>query len=150
MNSAWTAYAVAQRLWGVLPVSVVAIGLYAMIALRFRRLAGSAVDRGLLGGLALVFPVPAAALALAGWEAAGIVLGFGYALQFAPAAVSVIRSATNEGVSRLTWILAVFEGSIWLLYGWSAGDPALVIGGGLLVSAIIVFRLALTGKALRA
>ncbi len=150
LNLWWAAYAVAEQLWGLLPVSVVALFLYAAMAWELRLLEGgrlltpsggaTAIGGTGLGVLSTTVP-PALALLIGGWTGVGLTLGVAYAVQFLPALASVVGSVVRTGVSSLTWIMALTEASIWMLYGWSLADPALVIGGmggGLAAGAILM------------
>lgn len=130
MNSWWLAYSVASELWGLLPVSVVSIGLYLDIARSFVRLSPASPRRAIAVGSVMIGWIPAAFLSVAGWPAAGLAIGLCYGIQFVPAAVTVWRADRLDGVSPATWILAVIEAGAWFAYGVLTGDPALLIGGG--------------------
>ncbi len=143
MNLGWISYGAALGLWGIVPVSVIALFLYGLMAVHFCR-----IDRGsslflLAAGFFVPFLLVLAALTFTDWKGVGLFLGFGYAVQFAPATWSAVSSPRPEGVSMLTWCFALAEGIIWFLYGMSQNDTALVIGGGggMLMSAVIVLRM---------
>ena len=143
MNLGWVSYGAALRLWGIVPVSVIAFFLYALMAWRFcrinRGLSAAHLAAGFLVPLSLVF----AALGFTDWKGVGLLLGFGYALQFAPATWSALSTSRPEGISLLTWCFALAEAVIWFLYGMDRTDAALIIGGGggMLMSAAIVLRM---------
>lgn len=140
LNVAWLAYAYAQGLHGIVPVSLGGVALYAVI---FRQLVG-------LRGVGQVLPfataalsvaiVPASGFALSGWSGAGLATGLAYAGQFVPAAVSALRSVGLAGISRLTWQLALLEAVCWVGYALVARDLPLLIGGSGagLVSVVIL------------
>ncbi len=142
-NAWWLSYGIQGRLWGLLPVSVGALAVYAFIARQLRSLAGPQAFGSLIGSAGGLSLVVLAALAMAGWSAVGLTLGLAYGLQFAPAVVSAMRSATVAGVSLATWIMATAEAAIWIVYGLAVSDPALVIGGvaGTLMASVVVARL---------
>ncbi len=144
MNVWWTVYGTAQSLWGMVPVSVVAAGLYALIAAELRRLDGSPSLRLVLRGAIGIAAVPLLFLIAGGWASAGLVIGLIYAVQFAPATVAAIRADDVSGVASATWVMALGEAVIWFVYGWSSGDLALTIGGagGSLMSSLILLRVA--------
>ncbi len=143
MNLWWLAYAVAIGRWGLIPVSVGGVVLYAVMATQLVNLVGpgvlGAVARGHLIGLA-----PAVGLAAGGWPTAGLIIGLLYGAVFAPAVWSAVRSSSVAGISTVTWSLAWLEAVVWLLYGATTADAALLVGGlgGTVMSSIILVRLA--------
>ncbi|MEM9563870.1 MAG: hypothetical protein AAGA93_14710 [Actinomycetota bacterium] len=149
MNAWWLAYAAASGLWGLVPVSVGGITLYGIVAAQLLRLLGptvlSAVARGHLIGL-----VPLAGLVVDGWPGAGLVIGLLYGAAFTPAVTAAVRSASVVGISPTTWVLAWIEAAVWLLYGSTTADVALIAGGlgGTIMSSIILVRLATAQPAL--
>ncbi|MEZ5380323.1 MAG: hypothetical protein R2754_00860 [Microthrixaceae bacterium] len=152
MNLWWVAYGWATGLWGILPVSAGAFGLYGIIAAQYARLNGRAALVRCGAGVATVGLAPLPALAVGGWPAAGVAAGLCYAIQFAPAAIATVRSDRLHGVSPTTWAMAGTEAAVWVVYGLIQGDPALMIGGGggLFASVVILFRLSQHGLARRA
>ncbi|MEL6983885.1 MAG: hypothetical protein AAFO29_15775 [Actinomycetota bacterium] len=142
MNLWWLAYAVAIGRLGLIPVSVGGAALYGVMALQLVGLLGPSalgpVARGHLIGLA-----PAAALVAGGWPAAGLTIGLLYGAVFAPAVWSALRSPSVAGISTVTWVLAWLEAVVWLIYGASTSDVALLVGGlgGTVMSSIILLRL---------
>lgn len=147
MNGWWLVYGVANGLWGLVPVSVIASVLYAVIAVTYSRAVGMSALRALaLGGLVLGM-VPLPVLLIGGWTAAGIAIGLCYGLQLLPAVVKSFRTSDLRGVASATWLMALVESAIWLVYGLYVTDGALLVGGvaGVAMSAIILVRLSLTG-----
>ena len=143
MNFWWLNYGIQGQLWGLVPVSMGALIVYAVVAVQLRALTGSRVLRPIalsaLGtSLALL-----TALGVAGWTAVGLTLGLAYGPQFAPAVFNALRSSSTAGVSRATWTMASVEAVIWVIYGIAVADPALIIGGvgGTLMALVILVRL---------
>lgn len=144
LNLWWTAYALNGHLWGLLPVSTVAAGLYITIALQHRRIAGGATGRPLATGFIASAVLPVVGLAVGGWEGAGLAIGLAYGLQFVPAAAAAVRANDVGGISPTTWSMAAIEAVIWLMYGTTTRDPALIVGGfgGAVMALAILVRLA--------
>ncbi len=144
MNGWWTAYGLAEGLWGILPVAITAAVLYVVMAIQYLRLVGQPGRRPLSIGLTAVALAPLPFLAFGDWSAAGLVVGLMYAVQFTPAAASALRSTDVSGISAVTWAMACTEAVIWVIYGSSVGDGALLVGGvgGSLAAVVILFRLA--------
>lgn len=130
MNLWWLTYGLQGRLWGLVPVSAGAGILYALIAFGMLSIAGRKTLRPLGIGFFGLGLVPLPFLVAGGWELAGIAIGFCYGLQFMPAAISAVRSPRIDGVSPETWVMAWVEAVIWLVYGVTVNDAALVVGGG--------------------
>ncbi|MGA9276220.1 hypothetical protein [Ilumatobacter sp.] len=147
MNLWWAFYGVSERLWGLVPVSLVASVLYAVIIVAYVRAVGPSALRSVAIGLFALGMVPLPFLLLGGWQLAGLAIGLCYGMQLVPAVVAVCRSRELSGLAPSTWIMAWIEAVIWLVYGWSVADPALLAGGasGVFMSAIILARLAITG-----
>lgn len=146
MNLWWLVYGLATGLWALVPISVVAIALYGVIAIMLTRIRrGRTLLTTAMGATIGLIPVPA--LALGGLSAAGITIGVGYGLQLAPAVVSAYRTRELLGVAPGTWIMAFVESAIWLVYGFTVVDPALLVGGasGVALPALLLGRLVVTG-----
>ncbi len=143
MNAWWLAYAAASGLWGLVPVSVGGMALYTILAVQLLRLIGPAVLRA-VGRGQLIGLVPLVGLAADGWPGAGLAIGLLYGAVFAPAVFAALRSASVAGISPTTWVLALVEAVIWLIYGSTTGDVALIAGGlgGTVMSSLILARLA--------
>ena len=147
MNGWWLAYGLANELWGLIPVSLVAAVLYGLIGVVYVRVAGPAELAGIAAGAVGLGAVPLPFLAFGGWSAAGLAVGLCYGMQLAPAVVGAYRSRELAGIAAGTWALALVESAIWLFYGAVVADVALLVGGGagvVMASAILV-RLAVTG-----
>lgn len=145
LNVWWFLYATAEHLWGLLPVSIGAGVLYGVMAAQLTGIDGRRALGAIGRGIAIAGLVPAAALVGAGWTAAGLTLGSAYAVQFAPATAAALRAPSVEGISPLTWTMALLEALIWLTYGLATADAALQVGGtgGAVMAAIILGRVAL-------
>jgi uncharacterized protein with PQ loop repeat len=147
MNLWWLSYGLANNLWGLVPVSAVAAVLYAVIVVVYLRLLRRrALGQLALGGLVLgMAPLPF--FVVGGWELAGIAIGLCYGMQLVPALVAACRTRDLEGVAPATWIMAWIESVIWLAYGTSVADGALLVGGisGAVMASLIIVRLAATG-----
>ncbi len=144
MNLWWLGYGLQGRLWGLVPVSIGALVVYGIVAIQVLSVIGPRARFPMVAGALGPSLVLLAAYAMAGWSTVGLTLGLAYGLQFAPAAVSATRAANTSGVSPTTWIMALTEAVIWVVYGLSVADQALIIGGagGSLVASVIVIRLA--------
>ncbi len=143
MNLWWLGYGLQAGLWGLIPVSAIAGLLYLSIARGLLSLGGTAAAPPMAIGAFGLGLLPLPFLLIGGWELAGVAIGFCYGLQFLPAAVTAIRSDHIGGISPTTWIMAWVEAVIWLIYGISVVDRALIVGGsgGALMATIILFRL---------
>ena len=147
INGWWFAYGVAADVWALVPVSVMSLCLYAVMARYYVGTAG----RSSLGALALGFfvlgMVPLPFLLLGGWTLAGVAVGLSYGVQLLPAVVATMRSSSLAGVSSTTWIIALAEATLWLVYGVAVADVAVVLGGavGVVMAGAILGRLAVTG-----
>ncbi len=155
LNAWWAVYAVAQQLWGLLPVSVVALLLYGAMAAQLvvidRPRSVTGVNAAVVGlglGLAATAVPPALALLAGGWSSLGLALGLAYAVQFLPALAAVLSASSRSGVSIQTWRMALVEASVWLVYGLQLDDVALIIGGtgGALAASAIVVLLSSDGR----
>lgn len=147
INAWWTAYAIAESLWMLLPVSSVSLSMYAWIAVVFVRNAAGQRRSGLLVGVFGLGMAPLPVLIVAGWESAGIAIGLSYGLQLAPAVLAAFRTRELSGVSSLTWVLSFGEAILWLGYGVGVNDAALGVSGvvGIVLAGAILVRLELTG-----
>lgn len=143
MNLWWLAYGLQAELWGVLPVSGLSLVLYLAMAWVYMRIAGIGRLRDLATGGLAIAALPVGALVVGSWDAAGVAIGLCYAIQFAPAAYTAVRSSDVSGVSRPTWVMALVEALIWIVYGATILDPALLVGGagGTIMATIILLRL---------
>lgn len=130
LNLWWVTYAIEERLWGILPVSIVGFSLYALIGRQIIDIVGPSARRSMAIGAIAPGLLPLLFLLFGGWTAAGLAIGVSYGLQFAPAAFSALRSEEVGGISPVTWGMAGIEAAIWVVYGLVIGDPALIVGGG--------------------
>ena len=144
MNNWWSAYGIAESLWGILPVSLTASVLYVVMAIQYLGIVGRVGLRPILVGAVTFGGFPLPFLAFGGWSTAGVAIGLCYAVQFLPAAYSAVRSDDLSAVSPVTWTMAWIEAVIWVIYGISTGDNALLVGGtgGSLAASVILVRLA--------
>ena len=119
-----------------LVIYVVFILLLAVPALAAEWSLGRATRRG-----------PVAAFRAAYGPRAGLVIGLLYGAVFAPAVWSAVRSTSVAGISATTWLLAWIEAVVWMVYGSSTLDLALITGGigGTVMSSIILARLLAAG-----
>lgn len=140
MNAWWLSYGLEGQLWGLVPVSSVALVLYLTMAYQYASLVGRAGARTVAMAVAGIGSVPLVFLLLSGWTSAGLAIGLAYGVQFSPAALTAIRSADLTGISPTTWTMACIEAAIWFAYGLVEGDIALVAGGfgGGLMSAVVL------------
>lgn len=147
INGWWTAYAIATPLWALLPVSSVSFLLYASIAILYVKTVGVRSLSGMVVGAFGLGMVPLPFLLASGWEVAGLTIGLCYGIQLAPAVVAAHRTRTLDGVSAGTWNMSFAEALLWLVYGLSVADAALIAGGaaGIVMAGAILLRLTLTG-----
>lgn len=147
INAWWLAYGVAADVWALVPVSVISLLLYAIMARFFLLSVGRGGLRGMALGLFVLGMVPLPFLLVGGWTLAGIAVGLSYGLQLLPAVVASLRTSLLSGVSSTTWIIACVEAVLWFVYGFAVADAAVILGGavGLVMAGVILGRLAMTG-----
>ncbi len=148
INLWWTAYAISQPVWALLPVSGVSLVVYfAMAAIYVHSVGHQAWVGFVLGGLGLGM-IPAPVLIFGGWEVAGLAIGLCYGVQLAPAVVAAYRSIELDGISPGTWVVSFSEALLWLAYGGLVADLALLAGGatGVVMAGAILTRLAAVGS----
>ncbi|MDJ0770826.1 MAG: hypothetical protein QNJ12_18680 [Ilumatobacter sp.] len=146
MNLWWLSYGLAERVWGLVPVSAVGAAVYALIVVTWIRLRGWGELRAVsLGAAVGLFPLPF--LLVGGWFLAGLAIGAGYGVQLAPAVLATFRTRDLRGVAAGMWLMAWVEAAIFLLYGITIVDGTLLIGGasGVALSTAVLARLAVTG-----
>ncbi len=147
INGWWLTYGLVAGVWALVPVSIISLLLYGVMAWFY---VGS-VGRPALPGLALgVFGlgmVPLPFLLVGGWQLAGVAVGLSYGVQLLPAVVASLRTSELSGVSSTTWIIALVEAALWLVYGVGVSDIALTLAGlvGVVMASVILARLAVTG-----
>lgn len=139
-NAGWTAYLVSQHLWAAVPATSVMVFFYVVVIRTMHRagvpMAGAAI-RGMysIGVLALTY-------LFGSWAALGLVLGWAYAPQLAPAVWAAYRTRDPSGVSSGTWTLIGIEAALWVVYGVLLADVPVVIFGavGVVASLLILVR----------
>ncbi len=147
INTWWLAYAFAADVWAVVPVSLLSLVLYGVMAVVFTGSVGRRSLVGIAAGFFGLGMIPLPFLVVGGWSLAGVAVGFSYGLQLLPAVVASCRTSDLSGVSSATWLIAFVEAALWLVYGAGVGDPALVLAGavGAVMASIILGRLEVTG-----
>jgi uncharacterized protein with PQ loop repeat len=147
INGWWLAYGVAADIWALVPVSVMSLFLYVVMARYYLVTVGRSGLGAMALGVFVLGMVPLPFLLLGGWTLAGVAVGLSYGVQLLPAVVATMRSSSLAGVSSTTWIIALAEASLWLVYGMAVADVAVVLGGavGVVMAGAILARLAVTG-----
>jgi uncharacterized protein with PQ loop repeat len=147
INGWWLTYGSVVGVWALVPVSIVSLVLYSVMAWFFARSVGRAALPGFALGMFGLGMVPLPFLVIGGWELAGVAVGLSYGVQLMPAVVASLRTRRLSGVSSTTWIIALVEAALWLLYGLGVDDIALTLAGvvGVAMASVILTRLALTG-----
>lgn len=147
INGWWFAYGIAADVWALVPVSVMSLCLYAVMARYYLLTVGRSGLGAMALGIFVLGMVPLPFLLLGGWTLAGVAVGLSYGVQLLPAMVATMRSSSLAGVSSTTWIIALVEAVLWLVYGLGVGDTALTLAGlvGALMASVILVRLAVTG-----
>lgn len=143
LNAWWLIYGVSEGVWAVVPVSALSLALYIAIAALIVRHTGRSGLSAIFGGALALGAVPLPFLVVGGWQLAGTVVGLCYGLQLLPAVVEAFRSSDLSGVAVGTWVIALLEAGLWLVYGLAVADPALIAGGasGVAMSGLILARL---------
>ena len=147
INGWWLTYGLVVGVWALVPVSVLSLLLYGVMAWFFVRSVGRRALPGFALGVLGLGMVPLPFLVGGGWELAGVAVGLSYGVQLLPAVVASLRTSLLSGVSSATWILAFAEAALWLVYGLGVGDVAVTLAGvvGVAMSSVIIARLAVTG-----
>jgi uncharacterized protein with PQ loop repeat len=147
INAWWLTYGLVAGVWALLPVSIISLVLYGVMAWFFVLSVGRAAVPGLALGVFGLGMVPLPFLVIGGWELAGVAVGLSYGVQLLPAVVASLRTSVLSGVSSTTWIIAAVESMLWLVYGVGVGDVALTLAGlvGVVMASVILVRLAVTG-----
>jgi len=147
INGWWLTYGSVAGVWALVPVSIISLVLYGVMAFYFVSSAGRTVLPGLALGVFGLGMVPLPFLLIGGWELAGVAVGLSYGVQLLPAVVASMRTSELSGVSSTTWIIALVEAALWLVYGVGVGDMALTLAGltGVVMASVILARLAVTG-----
>jgi uncharacterized protein with PQ loop repeat len=147
INAWWLSYGLVAGVWALVPVSIISLALYGVMAWFFVLSVGRAAIPGLALGVFGLGMVPLPFLLIGGWELAGVAVGLSYGVQLLPAVVASLRTSALSGVSSTTWIIASVEAALWLAYGLGVGDVALTLAGlvGVVMASVILVRLAVTG-----
>ncbi|HUS42698.1 MAG TPA: hypothetical protein VMY16_08525 [Ilumatobacteraceae bacterium] len=147
INGWWLTYGLVAGMWAVVPVSIISLLLYGVMAWFFVRSVGRSALPGLTLGVFGLGMIPLPFLLIGGWELAGVAVGLSYGAQLLPAVVASLRTSVLSGVSSTTWIIALAEAALWLVYGFGVGDAALTLAGlvGVGMASVILARLAVTG-----
>jgi len=147
INAWWLTYGLVAGVWALVPVSIISLLLYGVMAWFFVLSVGRDAIAGLALGVFGLGMVPLPFLLIGGWELAGVAVGLSYGLQLLPAVVASLRTSALSGVSSTTWIIASLESALWLAYGLGVGDAALTLAGlvGVVMASVILVRLAITG-----
>ncbi|MEX2424649.1 MAG: hypothetical protein WD990_11795 [Acidimicrobiia bacterium] len=139
-NAGWTAYLWSQQLWAAVPSTTVMVFFYLIVLRALHRAGlplGAAVVRGVVSVAVLV-----GTYSLGSWGVLGLVLGWAYVPQLAPAIWSAYRTADPTGIAAGTWALIGIEAALWMVYGGLLGDTPVVIFGavGVVAAALILAR----------
>lgn len=136
-NAGWTAYLLSQQLWAAVPSTTVMVFFYAVV-LRALHKTGVPLASAFVRGVISV-GVLAAAYRLGSWTVLGLVLGWAYVPQLAPAVWAAYRTRLPAGISSATWALIGVEAALWMVYGVLLADAPVVIFGGVgVVAAVLI------------
>ncbi len=141
-NAGWTAYLLSQQLWAAAPSTAGMIVFY-VVVLRTLGVAGARLVIPLIRG-AVGIVILAGAFALGSWPVLGLVLGWAYVPQLAPAVWAAYRTPDPSGISAGTWALIGVEAALWLVYGWLLADTPVMIFAvvGVVAAGLILLRVA--------
>ena len=123
----WAAYVVDAELWSAAAEPVMMLA--ANTALLVAAVGAGGRLKGAIAAAALWAVGMTAIGAAGGWTVVGTALGVAYAVQVAPCVWSAYRTAAPTGVAATAWIANLGEGVLWVAYGASRGDHALVLLG---------------------
>jgi uncharacterized protein with PQ loop repeat len=140
-NAGWTVYLAGRSLWAAVPSTIVMVLFYALV-LRALARTGARLDRSWGRGATWALALASAGLA-GGLSAMGLLLGWSYIVQIAPAVRAVYATRRPTGVSISTWLLIAVEAALWGFYGWWFEDTPVVVYGvvGVAGGLAIVARL---------
>ena len=146
VNAGWGVYGIGVGDWSIVPVSLVSVLAYLVIAVAVVRLSPVPATRTILSASAsavAIGTVPTLAYLFDGWATAGLVLGALYGIQLSPAVVTVYRSVDVGGVSLATWLIAFVEAVLWGVYGFAQIDLGLLALAttGVFMSSLVLIRL---------
>ena len=149
-NAGWTVYLVGRSLWAAVPSTIVMVLFYSLV-LRALARTGARLDRSWGRGATWALALASAGLA-GGLSAMGLLLGWSYVVQIAPAVRAVYATRRPTGVSISTWLLIAVEAALWGFYGWWFEDTPVVVygvvgvaGGVAIVARLIASRRLSTG-----
>ncbi len=147
INGWWLTYGLIAGVWALVPVSIISLLLYGVMAWFYVASVGRPALPGLALGVFGLGMIPLPFLLIGGWELAGVAVGLSYGVQLLPAVVASLRTSELSGVSSTTWIIALVEATLWLVYGVGVSDIALTLAGlvGVVMASVILARLAVTG-----
>lgn len=147
-NVGWVAYLLHERLWAAIPATVV-VGVFYALVVRYLATSGTPMAPVVARGAAWAMGL-GATLAVGGWAALGLVLGWSYAVQVAPAVWSAYRTALPTGIAPGTWALLSIDALLWGVYGWVSADLPIVVFGlvGVCGGTAILVRYSVTRRRL--
>ena len=134
-NLAWVDYLWQLGTWAPVAAPAIALVTYGITLVVIGR-----IDQGHRWiGSSIVYAVMIALTAsLGGLIAMGLALAVAPVIQVAPELLAVFKERHPSGVSPASWALAGAEAILWGIYGWLAGDLALV-GYGVFSTAAATF-----------
>jgi uncharacterized protein with PQ loop repeat len=135
-NAGWTAYLLSQQLWAAAPSTAVMVFFY-LVVLRTLHGARAPLLKPLIRG-AIGVMILAGAFAFGSWPVLGLVLGWAYVPQLAPAVLAAYRTAHPSGIATGTWALIGIEAGLWFVYGWLLGDTPVIIFAVVGVTAAVL------------
>lgn len=143
-NAGWTAYLVSQELWAAVPATTVMVFFF-LVVIRTMHRAGVPMAGAMLRGVYSI-GVLIVTFVLGSWTALGLVLGWAYVPQLAPAVWAAYRTSDPSGVSSGTWALIGIEAVLWVVYGVLLSDGPVIIFGsvGVVASVLILLRVSAT------
>jgi uncharacterized protein with PQ loop repeat len=153
-NVGWTAYLLSQQLWAAAPATTVMVLFYAAV-LRALRKAEAPIGWALIRG-AVSMVILVIAYMWGSWAVLGLVLGWAYAPQLAPAVWAAYRTVAPTGISTGTWTLIGIEAGLWMVYGALLRDtPVMIFAaiglvGALLILARVWWTIGFRGSEVRA
>jgi uncharacterized protein with PQ loop repeat len=100
INGWWLTYGLVVGIWALIPVSIVSLVLYAVMAWCFVRSVGRPALAGMAIGVFGLGMVPLPFLLVGGWELAGVAVGLSYGVQLLPAVVASLRTTALSACRR--------------------------------------------------
>lgn len=138
---AWLVYGLSVGLVPLWAVSIPAfpLGVFTVVLLRREFTRRDIIGSGVwLGAILAAWLTGTLVLALA----AGVVVNVG------PQVWTALRSPNLDGLAPATWLIALVDASVWGVYGWWVGDPALLGYCAVLLgfATVILVRIASTSR----